>query len=80
MHTTQPLPPTKSMANTQKWGVIAEFDSASAIYQAAEQATAQGYTRVDATGRPVTVCLEPKRDEFMRHFIAQLSAAQPSGR
>lgn len=39
-----------------------------------------GYTRVDATGRPVTVCLEPKRDEFMRHFIAQLSAAQPSGR
>ena len=32
-----------------------------------------GYTRVDAAGRPVTVCLEPKRDEFMRHFLAQLS-------
>jgi purine nucleosidase len=33
-----------------------------------------GYTRVDATaGRRVTVCLEPKRNEFMSHFIAQLS-------
>jgi purine nucleosidase len=33
-----------------------------------------GYTRVDrATGRPVTVCLEPKRNEFMSHFLAQLS-------
>ncbi len=36
------------MANTQKWGIVAEFDSASAIYHAAEQVTAQGYTRVDA--------------------------------
>jgi inosine-uridine nucleoside N-ribohydrolase len=35
----------------------------------------QGYTRVDRTGgRPVTVCLEPKRDEFMRHYLAQLAA------
>jgi inosine-uridine nucleoside N-ribohydrolase len=34
-----------------------------------------GYTRVDrAAGHPVTVCLEPKRDAFMQHFIAQLSA------
>jgi inosine-uridine nucleoside N-ribohydrolase len=33
-----------------------------------------GYTRVDATaGRPVTVCLEPKRDEFMKHYLAQLA-------
>ena len=34
-----------------------------------------GYTRVDrAAGNQVTVCLEPKRDAFMAHFIAQLSA------
>jgi hypothetical protein len=34
----------------------------------------KGYTRVDpASGRPVTVCLEPKRDEFMSHFLAQLA-------
>ena len=34
-----------------------------------------GYTRVDkAAGRSIAVCLEPKRDEFMAHFIAQLSA------
>jgi purine nucleosidase len=33
-----------------------------------------GYTRVDtAAGRTITVCLEPKRNEFMAHFIAQLS-------
>jgi purine nucleosidase len=33
-----------------------------------------GYTRVDAAGgRPVTVCLEPKRGEFMAHFLAQLA-------
>ncbi|MGE3173308.1 MAG: DUF3341 domain-containing protein [Planctomycetota bacterium] len=30
------------------WGIVAEFDSAAAIYHAAEKATAQGYTRVDA--------------------------------
>src|SRR5215831_10883753 len=36
---------------------------------------AAGYTRVDASsGRSVTVCLEPKRDAFMQHFIAQVSA------
>ena len=35
----------------------------------------EGYTRVDkASGRSVAVCLEPKRDAFMSHFIAQLSA------
>ncbi len=36
------------MASTDKWGIVAEFESASAIYQAAEKTTAQGYTRVDA--------------------------------
>lgn len=36
---------------------------------------AEGYTRVDrANGRPVTVCLDPKRNEFMSHFLAQLAA------
>ena len=35
----------------------------------------EGHTRIDkANGRPVAVCLEPKRDEFMAHFIAQLAA------
>jgi inosine-uridine nucleoside N-ribohydrolase len=34
----------------------------------------QGYTRVDrANGHAVHVCLEPKRDEFMTHFLAQLA-------
>jgi inosine-uridine nucleoside N-ribohydrolase len=34
----------------------------------------QGFTRVDKSGgRPVSVCLEPKRDEFMTHFLAQLA-------
>jgi len=33
-----------------------------------------GFTRVDPSrGRPVRVCLEPKRNEFMTHFLAQLS-------
>ena len=36
------------MANTNKWGIVAEFDSAAAIYHAAEKTTAQGYTQVDA--------------------------------
>jgi len=41
------------MANTTstvgtKWGIVAEFESATAIYHAAEQTTAQGYTRVDS--------------------------------
>lgn len=34
------------MAN--HWGIVAEFESAAAIYKAAEQVTAQGYTKVDA--------------------------------
>jgi hypothetical protein len=34
------------MAN--HWGVVGEFESAAAIYTAAEKVTAQGYTRVDA--------------------------------
>jgi inosine-uridine nucleoside N-ribohydrolase len=34
-----------------------------------------GFTRVDRTrGRPVTVCLEPKRNEFMTHYLAQLAS------
>ncbi len=36
------------MTNTNKWGVVAEFDSAAAIYNAAEKTTAAGYSRVDA--------------------------------
>jgi purine nucleosidase len=37
---------------------------------------AQGFTRVDqGKGRPVTVCLEPKRDEFMAQYLAQLAAS-----
>ena len=35
----------------------------------------EGYTRVDPKGgKPVTVCLEPKRDPFMTHYLAQLAA------
>lgn len=30
------------------WGIVAEFDSAAAIYHAAEKTTAHGYTRVDS--------------------------------
>jgi purine nucleosidase len=34
----------------------------------------EGYTRVDRTGgRPIAVCLEPKRNEFMTHYLAQLA-------
>jgi inosine-uridine nucleoside N-ribohydrolase len=34
-----------------------------------------GFTRVDAAGgRPVTVCVEPKRDAFMKHFLGQIGA------
>jgi len=34
-----------------------------------------GFTRVDRErGRPVTVCLEPKRNDFMTHFLGQLGA------
>jgi len=33
----------------------------------------EGYTRVDRDkGKPVAVCLEPKRDEFMNFYISQL--------
>ena len=36
---------------------------------------AAGFTRVDAArGHPVRVCLEPKRAEFMTHFLAQLAS------
>lgn len=35
----------------------------------------EGYTRVDRNGgQPVAVCLEPKRGEFMAHYLAQLAA------
>jgi inosine-uridine nucleoside N-ribohydrolase len=35
----------------------------------------EGYTRVDRTrGRPIAVCLEPKRSEFMTHYLAQLAS------
>jgi hypothetical protein len=33
----------------------------------------KGYTRVDAAaGKPVTVCLEPKRDAFMQFYLEGL--------
>ncbi|HEX4945618.1 MAG TPA: nucleoside hydrolase [Blastocatellia bacterium] len=33
----------------------------------------EGYTRIDRErGKPVTVCLEPKRDEFMKYYIGEL--------
>lgn len=36
---------------------------------------AEGYTRIDkAAGRPVTVCLEPKRNDFMTHYLGQLAS------
>ncbi len=35
---------------------------------------AEGYTRIDRErGKPVTVCLEPKRDEFMQYYLNQLT-------
>jgi purine nucleosidase len=38
---------------------------------------ADGYPRVDAAkGRAVAVCLEPKRSEFMRHYLAQLATVR----
>jgi len=34
----------------------------------------KGYTRVDAAkGKPTTVCFEPKRDEFMKFYVAGLT-------
>lgn len=38
---------------------------------------AQGYTRIDGErGKPVTVCLEPKRDAFMKYYLDQLTGQQ----
>jgi inosine-uridine nucleoside N-ribohydrolase len=35
----------------------------------------EGYTRIDdAAGKPVEVCLEPKRDAFMSYYIGRLLA------
>jgi hypothetical protein len=39
---------SNTMSNTNKWGVVAEFESAAAIYHACEKVTAEGYTRTDA--------------------------------
>jgi hypothetical protein len=36
------------MSNTNKWGIVAEFETTAAVYHAAEKVIAQGYTRVDA--------------------------------
>ena len=37
----------------------------------------QGFTRIDRNkGKPVTVCLEPKRDKFMQYYIAHLAGKQ----
>ncbi|HKP10934.1 MAG TPA: nucleoside hydrolase, partial [Blastocatellia bacterium] len=34
----------------------------------------EGYTRVDrGRGKPVTVCLEPKRDAFMKYYLDELT-------
>jgi inosine-uridine nucleoside N-ribohydrolase len=34
----------------------------------------QGFTRIDAAhGKPVVVCLEPKRDAFLNYYIGQLT-------
>lgn len=36
---------------------------------------ADGFTRVDRTqGRSIAVCLEPKRNQFMSHYLAQLAS------
>ncbi len=35
----------------------------------------KGFTRVDEEkGRPITVCLEPKRDEFMEFYVSHLTS------
>jgi inosine-uridine nucleoside N-ribohydrolase len=35
----------------------------------------KGFTRIDAAkGKPVTVCLEPRRDEFMAYYIKELTS------
>jgi inosine-uridine nucleoside N-ribohydrolase len=34
----------------------------------------QGYTRIDRErGKPVVVCLEPRRDEFMKYFLSVIA-------
>ncbi len=38
----------------------------------------KGFTRIDPKGKPVVVCLEPKRDEFMGYYISELTSA-PAG-
>jgi hypothetical protein len=44
------------MSNTNKWGIVAEFETTAAVYHAAEKVIAHGYTRVDAhTPFPVHV-------------------------
>ncbi|MCR9244459.1 MAG: DUF3341 domain-containing protein [bacterium] len=35
-------------ATSSRWGIVAEFDSAAAIYEAAKKTTDEGYSRVDA--------------------------------
>ena len=33
----------------------------------------KGFTRVDSTkGKPVAVCLQPKRDAFMQYYLGEL--------
>jgi purine nucleosidase len=40
---------------------------------------AEGYTRVDgARGKSVSVCLQPRRDAFMRHYLARLTGTDGS--
>src|SRR5262249_16354816 len=35
----------------------------------------QGYTRIDRNrGKAVTVCLEPKRDDFMKYYLDELTS------
>jgi hypothetical protein len=37
----------------------------------------RGYTLVDkSAGKPVSVCLEPKRDEFMKFYLDGLMGAK----
>jgi purine nucleosidase len=40
---------------------------------------AEGYTRIDGErGKSVSVCLQPRRDAFMRHYIARLTGTDGS--
>jgi hypothetical protein len=35
----------------------------------------KGFTRIDSRrGKPVAVCLEPKRDAFMQFYVGELTA------